>query len=53
MPQVNIPDEIHKKVEGYAADRGYAAELAYVELVEFALRETDRDEDEDIQSGIA
>jgi len=53
MPQVEIPEEIHEKVEEYAAERGYGVERAYVELVEFALRETERDEDDDLQSGIA
>ena len=53
MPQVDIPDEIHEKVEEYAENHGYTVERAYVELVEFALRETERDEDDDLQSGIA
>lgn len=53
MPQVEIPSEIHEKVEEYAENRGYTLERAYVELVEFALRETQRDEDDDLQSGIA
>jgi hypothetical protein len=53
MPQVEIPSEIHEKVEEYAQNRGYSVGEAYAELVEFALRETERDEDDDLQSGIA
>jgi hypothetical protein len=53
MPQVEIPEEIHGKVQEYAENHGYTVERAYVELVEFALRETERDEDDDLQSGIA
>ncbi len=52
MPQVDIPPEIHEKVEEYAQNRGYSTAQAYVELIEFALRETEPDDD-DLQSGIA
>jgi hypothetical protein len=41
-------------VEEYAENHGYTVERAYFELAEFALRETERDDDdEDLQSGIA
>jgi hypothetical protein len=53
MPHVEMPEEIHGKVQEYAENHGYTVERAYVELVEFALRETERDEDDDLQSGIA
>lgn len=52
MPQVEIPPEVHEKVEEYAQNHGYTVAQAYVELVEFALRETEPDDD-DLQSGIA
>lgn len=51
ISQVEIPSEVHEKIKEYAQKHGCTVEQAYVELVEFALRETEPDDDP--QSGIA
>ncbi|MDY7081615.1 MAG: hypothetical protein SXQ77_04215 [Halobacteria archaeon] len=54
MPTVNIPSEIHEKVDEYADKHGISESQAYVELLEYALRNAEpKDDDDDLRSGIA
>lgn len=56
MAEVEIPDELHEAVKDFAQQHGLSVPEAYVELVEYGLKDIgsdEGDEDEDLRSGIA
>lgn len=56
MAEVEIPDELHESVKDFAQSRGLSVPEAYVEIVEYGLRDItsdEGDEDDDLRSGIA
>ncbi len=56
MADVEIPDDLHESVKDFAQERGLSVTEAYVEIVEYGLRDIasdGEDEDDDLKSGIA